>query len=67
MYPVSNRETIISFSGHLSYEKIGNIINQLKDETKDLNLKLTVYKKLLSATIEILENIYKYHEFSKRF
>ncbi len=63
MLSVSERETILEYTGLLSYDKISEILNQLKSKTKYYKFDLAVYKKLLSASIELLENIYKYHEF----
>lgn len=63
MLSLTKRETILDYSGLLSYDKISDILNQLKIKTRSYNFDLAVYKKLLSASIEILENIYKYHEY----
>lgn len=63
MLSLTEREIILDYSGLLSYDKISDILNQLKIKTRSYKFDLAVYKKLLSASIEILENIYKYHEY----
>jgi hypothetical protein len=63
MLSLTERETILDYSGLLSYDKISDILNQLKIKTRSYNFDLAAYKKLLSASIELLENIYKYHEY----
>ncbi|MFW6327694.1 MAG: SiaB family protein kinase [Bacteroidota bacterium] len=63
MQSVHKRKTLINHSGHLSYDRIGELLNKLKQQARDFDIKLAVYKKLLTASIEILENIYKYHEY----
>lgn len=62
MLSLKKKKTLVSHYGHLKYETIGELLSALKQESKDLDIKLSLYKKLLSATIEILENIYKYHD-----
>ena len=62
MLSLKTKKTLVSHYGHLRYETIGELLAILKEESKDLKIKLSLYKKLLSATIEILENIYKYHD-----
>lgn len=62
MFSLRGKKTLIYHNGHLKYETIGELLSNLKEETKGLQIKLSLYKKLLSATIEILENIYKYHD-----
>jgi hypothetical protein len=61
MVEAQNIETLISFQGDLSYDTIGDLINKLKKQAETHNFKLNVFKRVLSATIESLENIYKYH------
>ena len=58
----SRKEEILSYSGPLKYDTIGELINNLKKKVPELNLKLVVYKKLLLIMIESLENILKYNE-----
>lgn len=58
----SQKEEILSYSGPLKYDTIGELINNLKKKVPGLNLKLVVYKKLLLVMIESLENILKYNE-----
>lgn len=53
---------ILSHQGPLKYETIGNLINVLKDKMDNLGISIVIYKKLLLAMIESLENIYKYNE-----
>ncbi len=58
----SRKEEILSYSGPLKYDTIGELIQNLKQKVPGLKLKLAVYKKLLLVMIESLENILKYNE-----
>lgn len=56
------REILISYSGLLKYDTIGQLIHILKEKAFVLGLKLVLYKKVLLVMIESLENILKYNE-----
>ncbi len=57
-----NKEVILSYSGPLKYDTIGQLINLLKEKVSVLGIKLVLYKKILLVMIESLENILKYNE-----
>lgn len=61
MPPKEQENIIISYAGQLDFETIGVLIGQLQQKMKDLGEKVFIYKKVLSAMIESLENIYKYY------
>lgn len=63
MIDVKNKESILSYKGQLNFEVIGNLITQLKDEADNLEIKINIYKKILTIMIESLENIYKYNDY----
>ena len=56
---------IIKHEGVVQFETIGNLINLLKEKMKNIEVKIVIYKKILSVLIETLENIYKYSEYNK--
>jgi len=60
MQVVSNHQSIIDYSGNLSYEEIGVLLNRMTLKLSDLGLKLPVKKKVYSIMVEMLENIYKH-------
>lgn len=51
---------LVSYEGSLTFDTIGDIIMQLKMVTGSNGVHLSVFKRMLSATIESLENVYKY-------
>ena len=55
-------EVVLSYKGHLSFETIGMLLNRLKTHSDGVGLTVLLYKKLLTVTIESLENIYKYND-----
>ena len=62
MQNVTNKESILSHKGHLDFEVIGNLITRLKEEVDQLDIKINIYKKVLTIMIESLENIFKYND-----
>ena len=58
----TKKEIIISYTGQLKYETIGQLINELKMKVSDLEISIVLYKKILLVMIESLENIMKYNE-----
>ncbi len=58
----TQRELILSYSGSLKYDTIGELINNLKKAVANFKIKLSIYKKILLVMIESLENILKYNE-----
>jgi hypothetical protein len=55
-------EIIVNYSGILTFETMGSLLAQLEEGIKKHNIKVGVYKKLLSMMIETLENIYRYND-----
>lgn len=62
MLNVTNKESILSYKGHLNFEIIGNLITRLKEEVDNMDIRVSIYKKILTIMIESLENIYKYND-----
>ena len=54
--------SILSFKGKISFEKIGILLNDLKNKRQVYSIHSVVYKKLLTVMIEVLENILKYSD-----
>ena len=59
---MTEREVILEYTGHLSFSTTGRLLTMLKGKMSDMGIPLTVYKKILSVLIEVLENVYKYSE-----
>lgn len=54
------KELVISHTGEINYENIGNLLTKLKHTMDSAGFKMGTYKKVLSVMVECLENIYKY-------
>jgi hypothetical protein len=61
--PVLKKVTIISHTGAIHYETIGELIHQFKNHVHILGVHIGTYKKVLLVMIESLENMMKYGEF----
>jgi hypothetical protein len=59
---MTNRETILEFTGHLTFSTIGRLLTLLKHRMVEKGIKLGMYKRILGVMIEALENIYKYSD-----
>ena len=59
--------SVLQFRGILTFEKIGILLNDLKNRRKSLDIQPALYKKLLTLMIEVLENILKYSEYFGEF
>lgn len=59
---VSARENILAHFGPLSYEEIGFLLNRMSSCVDKMGLSITIKKKLYSAMVESLENIYKHQD-----
>ena len=57
---MENSNEILSYSGYFSYEVTGKLINELKSMRDSMNIQKSVYRKILTLMVEILENNYKY-------
>lgn len=53
-------KVIIDFEGVVSFHTISNILPKLKDSLELMGEKVNTYKRLLTITIELLENCYRY-------
>lgn len=53
---------ILQYQGPLDYDKIGDLIQELKNNMKNRNIRFGLYKKVLTLLIETLENIIRYRE-----
>jgi hypothetical protein len=60
-------EPILQFKGWLTFEKIGILLNDLKNKKDSVKINPVHYKKLLTLMIELLENILKYSEHFEDF
>jgi hypothetical protein len=59
---MDDRETLIDYKGEITYGIISELLRQLKHKTDQLNVPMSIYKRLLSITDESLENISMYFE-----
>lgn len=59
---MQKRETIIEYSGHLTFSTIGRLLTLLKNKMTENGIQTGLYKKMLSVMIESLENVYKYSD-----
>ena len=63
--------SVLQFKGKLTFEKIGILLNDLKNRKATFNIPPGLYKKLLTLMIEVLENVLKYsdhfEEFSEKY
>jgi hypothetical protein len=61
----SNPAVVLEFNGQLMFDTISTLLIQLKDRTGAMGEKINTYKRLLTITIEVLENCYRYLENKK--
>ncbi len=54
--------TILDYTGILSFSTIDNLLTEFKVASQEYDLKFKTYKKLVTVMIESLENIYKYSD-----
>ena len=59
---MTSRETILEFTGHLTFSTIGRLLTMLKHKMVEKGIKIGIYKRILGVMIESLENIYKYSD-----
>ncbi|HDP75609.1 MAG TPA: hypothetical protein ENN49_07035 [Bacteroidales bacterium] len=55
-------EVLINHYGPLSYEEIGFLLNKMTSLLERYNFGITIRKKVYSAMVESLENIYKHQD-----
>jgi hypothetical protein len=54
--------SILHYKGKFTFEKIGILLNELKNKKETYHIDPVQYKKLLTLMIEILENVLKYSD-----
>ncbi len=54
--------SVLHYKGKLSFERIGILLNDLKNKKETYQINPVLYKKLLTLMIEILENVLKYSD-----
>ncbi len=59
--------TVLHFKGHLTFERIGILLNELKNKKDYYGIQPVLYKKLLALMIEMLENIFRYSDQYEEF
>lgn len=55
-------QSIIEFEGILTFNTISHLLPKLKEALDNLGEKINTYKRILTITIETLENSYRYIE-----
>lgn len=60
MVAIQEKNILVSYEGTLTFDIIGELIHQLKEAAEQRKIQLSTFKRLLSATIESLENVFKY-------
>lgn len=56
----SPSQIVIEFKGSVTFNTISGLLPQLKESLDALGEKVNTYKRLLTITIEVLENCYRY-------
>ncbi len=51
---------IVKYQGNLNSETIDSLINQIRDQQENSGIRVMFFKKIITITIETLENILKY-------
>lgn len=62
MFEVVKQDNILTHSGPLSYEEIGFLLNRMSAYVDKQGMSITIKKKVYSAMVESLENIYKHQD-----
>jgi hypothetical protein len=57
---MENQPEILNYHGYLSYQITGELIEELRDISEQLNLKKSTYRKIVTLMVEIIENNYNY-------
>ena len=57
---MENSDEILNYHGYFNYEVTGKLINELKQIRDQINIQKSVYRKILTLMVEVLENNYKY-------
>lgn len=53
---------VLWYKGSLTFERIGILLNDLKNRKDNFGISPSLYKKLLTLMIEVLENVLKYSD-----
>jgi len=56
---MKQEELLLEYKGHLTFSTIGRLLTMLKHIVVKNNMKVGIYKRILSVMIEALENVYK--------
>jgi len=56
---MNSEETILEYTGHLTFSTTGRLLTMLKSKLGKKGLNSRFYKPILSVMIEVLENVYK--------
>ena len=59
---MTKRENILGHYGPLSYEEIGFLLNRMSAYVDKQGMNITIKKKVYSAMVESLENVYKHQD-----
>jgi len=59
---VAKRENILGHHGPLSYDEIGFLLNRMSAFVDKQGMSITIKKKVYSAMVESLENVYKHQD-----
>ncbi|MCK4747914.1 MAG: SiaB family protein kinase [Bacteroidales bacterium] len=59
--------SVLQFKGKLTFERIGILLNDLKNRKEAFDIQPILYKKLLTLMIEVLENVLKYSDHFEDF
>jgi hypothetical protein len=57
---MGNENEILSYYGYFNYEVTGELINKLKQLQDKFSIQKSVFRKILTLMVEVLENNYKY-------
>lgn len=57
---MENENEILSYHGYFNYEVTGELISKLKAHRDEFSIQKSVYRKILTLMVEMLENNYKY-------
>jgi len=63
----SESKSVLHYKGHLTFERIGILLNDLKKNKAAFHIHPVLYKKLLTLMIEVLENVLKYSDHFEDF
>lgn len=62
-----NTTSVLHYKGKLTFERIGILLNDLKNRKEAFDIQPILYKKLLTLMIEVLENVLKYSDHFEDF